>query len=107
MMTKKIAVLAASGKVSRKVITEAVKRGFDVTAFARKPENMTDAQHYVQKDIADLTADDLKGFDAVVNGFGTWSPETLPQHSTLTEHLCSILSGSPVRLLIVGGAGSL
>mgnify|MGYP000677104706 CR=1 FL=1 len=65
MMTKKIAVLAASGKVSRKVITEAVKRGFDVTAFARKPENMTDAQHYVQKDIADLTADDLKGFDAV------------------------------------------
>ena len=107
MMTKKIAVLAASGKVSRKVITEAVKRGFDVTAFARKPENMTDAQHYVQKDIADLTADDLKGFDAVVNGFGTWSPETLPQHSTLTEHLCSILSGSPVRLLIVGGAGFL
>ena len=50
-MTKKIAVVAAGGKVSRKVITEAVNRGFDVTAFGRKAENMTDAQHYVQKDI--------------------------------------------------------
>lgn len=106
-MTKKIAVVAAGGKVSRKVITEAVNRGFDVTAFGRKAENMTDAQHYVQKDILDLTADDLKGFDAVVDGFGAWTPETLPDHSKTTEHLSRILSGSPTRLLIVGGAGSL
>lgn len=107
MMTKKIAVVAAGGKVSRKVITEAVNRGFDVTAFGRKAENMTDAQHYVQKDVLDLTADDLKGFDAVVDGFGAWTPETLPDHSTTTEHLSRILSGSSTRLLIVGGAGSL
>ena len=40
-MTKKIAVVAAGGKVSRKVITEAVNRGFDVTAFGRKAENMS------------------------------------------------------------------
>ena len=106
-MTKKIAVVAAGGKVSRKVITEAVNRGFDVTAFGRKAGNMTDAQHYVQKDILDLTADDLKGFDAVVDGFGAWTPETLPNHSTTTEHLSRILSGSSTRLLIVGGAGSL
>ena len=106
-MNKKIAVVAAGGRVSRKVISEAVRRGFDVTAFGRKTENMTDAQHYVQKDILDLTAADLAGFDAVVDGFGAWTPETLPGHSTTTEHLCRILSGSPVRLLIVGGAGSL
>ena len=106
-MNKKIAVVAAGGRVSRKVISEAVRRGFDVTAFGRKAENMTDAQHYVQKDILDLTAADLAGFDAVVDGFGAWTPETLPSYMTTTEHLCQILSGSPVRLLIVGGAGSL
>lgn len=106
-MNKKIAVVAAGGRVSRKVISEAVRRGFDVTAFGRKTENMTDAQHYVQKDILDLTEADLAGFDAVVDGFGAWTPETLPGHSMTTEHLCWILSGSPVRLLIVGGAGSL
>ena len=106
-MNKKIAVVAAGGRVSRHVISEAVRRGFDVTAFGRKAENMTDAQYYVQKDILDLTAADLAGFDAVVDGFGAWTPETLSGHSTTTEHLCQILSGSPVRLLIVGGAGSL
>ena len=106
-MNKKIAVVAAGGRVSRQVISEAVRHGFDVTAFGRKAENMTDAQYYVQKDILDLTAADLAGFDAVVDGFGAWTPETLSGHSTTTEHLCQILSGSPVRLLIVGGAGSL
>ena len=104
---KKIAVAAADGRVARKVITEAVNRGFDVTAFGRKDENITDAQHYFKKDIFDLTKEDLEGFEAVVDAFGAWTEETLPQHSTTLAHLCDILSGTDNRLLIVGGAGSL
>lgn len=102
----KIAVVAANGRVAGKVITEAVNRGFDVTAFGRG-ENNTQAQNYVKKDLFDLTADDLKGFDAVVDAFGAWTEDTLGQHSTSLKHLCDILSGTDVRLLIVGGAGSL
>lgn len=102
----KIAVVAANGRVAGKVITEAVNRGFDVTAFGRK-ENNTDAQEYIQKDLFDLSAEDLKGFDAVVDAFGAWTEETLPLHSTSLAHLCDILSGTDTRLLIVGGAGSL
>ncbi|MGI6590921.1 MAG: NAD(P)-dependent oxidoreductase [Eggerthellaceae bacterium] len=104
---KKIAVVAAGGRVARKVIAEAVNRGFDVTAFGRKDENITAAQHYVKRDIFDLTAQDLEGFDAVVDAFGAWTPDTLPQHSTTLAHLCDILSGTDTRLLVVGGAGSL
>ena len=103
---KRIAVIAANGRVANKVITEAVNRGFDVTGFGRR-ENNTQAQHYVQKDLFDLTAEDLKGFDAVVDAFGAWTEDTLPQHSTSLKHLCDILSGTDTRLLIVGGAGSL
>ena len=55
----------------------------------------------------DLTADDLKGFDVVIDAFGAWTPEVLPQHSTSLKHLCDVLSGTDIRLLIVGGAGSL
>lgn len=102
----KIAVVAANGRVAGKVITEAVNRGFDVTAFGRK-ENNTDAKDYIQKDLFDLTAEDLKGYDAVVDAFGAWTEDTLGQHSTSLKHLCDILSGMDVRLLIVGGAGSL
>ena len=86
----KIAVVAANGRVAGKVIEEAISRGFDVTAFGRR-ENNTKAQDYVQKDLFDLTADDLKGFDAVVDAFGVWTEDTLEQHSTSLKHLCDIL----------------
>ena len=79
---------------------------FDVTAFVRG-ENKSAAAKCVVKNLFDLTTQDLEGFDAVVDAFGAWTAETIPQHSTSLEHLCDILSGTKVRLLIVGGAGSL
>lgn len=102
----KVAVVAANGKAAGKIITEAMNRGFEVTAFGRK-ENNTDAKNYVKKDLFDLTTEDLKGFDAVVDAFGAWTEDTLSQHSTSLKHLCDILSGTNIRLLVVGGAGSL
>lgn len=83
-----------------------MNRGFDVTAFGRG-ENNTQAQTYVKKDLFDLTADDLNGFDAVVDAFGAWTEDTLGQHSTSLKHLCDTFSGKDTRLLVVGGAGSL
>lgn len=105
-MTKKIAVVAANGKAGKLIVEEAVQRDMDVTAFVRS-ENATVAQKAIVRDIMNLTAEDLVGFDAVVDAFGAWTPETLSQHSTTLEHLCDILSGSETRLLVVGGAGSL
>ena len=103
----KIAVVAASGKVGRKVVNEAAARGFEVTAFVRRAVEIDGAAKVVVKDIFELERSDLENFDAVVDAFGAWTPETLPMHSTTLKHLCDILSGSDVRLLIVGGAGSL
>ena len=102
----KIAVVAANGRVAQKVIAEALNRGFDVTAFARSA-NKTAASQFIQKDLFNLTAEDLKDFDAVVDAFGAWTEEMLPQHSASLKHLCNILSGTDTRLLVVGGAGSL
>lgn len=103
----KVAVVAASGKAGRKIVAEAANRGIEVTAFVRRAVEVAGAKKIVVKDIFDLTAGDLNGFDAVVDAFGAWTPETLPQHSTTLKHLCDLLSGTDIRLLIVGGAGSL
>lgn len=102
----KLAVVCANGKAGQKIVKEAVERGLDVTAVVRE-ENRTVAQKVLQKDLFDLTWDDLSGFDVVVDAFGAWTEETLPQHSTSLQHLCDILSGTDTRLLVVGGAGSL
>lgn len=61
----------------------------------------------VEKDLFFLTYEDLKDFDVVIDAFGAWTEETLPLHRTSLKHLCDILSGSNIRLLVVGGAGSL
>lgn len=102
----KIAVICANGKAGRLIVSEAADRGIDVAAVVRS-ENKTKAQNVIKKDLFDLTASDLEGFDAVIDAFGAWTEDTLPQHSTSLNHLCDILSGTDTRLLVVGGAGSL
>lgn len=102
----RIAVICANGRVGKLIVKEAVDRGLDITAFA-KGENESVATNYVEKDLFDLTKEDLKGFDVVVSAFGAWQEEVLPQHVTSLMHLCDVLSGTDIRLCVVGGAGSL
>ena len=102
----KIAVICANGKAGKLIVKEAIARGADVTAVVRG-ENRSDAAKVIKKDLFDLTANDLAGFDVVIDAFGAWTPETLPQHSTSLKHLCDMVSGKETRLLVVGGAGSL
>lgn len=102
----KIAVICANGRTGKLIVEEAVSRGLQVTAVVRK-ENQSMAQNVLKKDLFDLTAADLKDFDIVIDAFGVWAEDLLPQHSTSLKHLCDILSGTNTRLLVVGGAGSL
>lgn len=102
----KLAVVCANGKAGKLIVQEALGRGLDVTAVVRG-ENRTEAAQVIQKDLFDLTGADLKGFDVVIDAFGAWTEDTLPLHSASLRHLCDVLSGTDVRLLVVGGAGSL
>lgn len=102
----KVAVVCANGRVGTLVVKEALERELDVTAVVRE-ENKTAAKNVIRKDLFDLTASDLEGFDVVVDAFGAWKEEELPGHSKSLKHLCDILSGTKTRLVVVGGAGSL
>ena len=102
----KIAVVGANGKQGKLIVEEAVRRGNDVTAIVRN-ENKTDAQNEFVKDAMDLTASDLSGFDVVVDAVGAWTPDTTHIVPDTAKHLADVLKGTDVRLLVVGGAGSL
>ena len=102
----KIAVICANGKAGRLITKEAVERGLDVTAVVRS-KNESVATKVIQKDLFDLTTEDLKDFDVVIDCFGAWTSETFSQHSSSLKKLCDTLSGTKIRLLIVGGAGCL
>lgn len=102
----KIIVIGSNGKSGQLIVKEAVERGIDVTAVARG-ENKSVALNYIQKDLFDLTREDLSGFDVVIDAFGAWTEETLPLHSKSLNKLSDLVSGTDTRLLVVGGAGSL
>ena len=102
----RVAVVAANGRVGQLVVEEAARRGMDVTAVVRG-ENKTAAEKILVKDALELTAADLAGFDAVVDAAGGWTPETIPAITSVAVHLADCVAGTPTRLVVVGGAGSL
>lgn len=101
----KVAVIGANGRVGRLVVKESLSRGYEVTGIVRQG-TVADIP-VIHEDIMGLTTEDLTVFDAVVNCFGVWDESQFDLYTTTTKHLCDILSGTNVRLLIVGGAGSL
>lgn len=103
----KIAIVCAGGKQGRCLTDEAVRRGHEVTGFVRSAFEGNPSAKYVVKDLFALTREDLADFDAVIDAFGAWTPETLPQHATSLMHLADIVKGTGIRLLVVGGAGGL
>ena len=106
IMTKKIAIVGANGNAGKLIAAEAVARGNDVTAIVRD-KNASAAQNELVKDALALTADDLAAFDVVIDAVGGWTPETIPAITNVACHLADTLAGTDVRLLVVGGAGSL
>ncbi|QRG67756.1 NAD(P)-dependent oxidoreductase [Brevibacillus choshinensis] len=104
----KIAIVGASGKAGKWIAKEALDRGHEVTAIVRDASKIAEANvAVVEKDVFALKADDLKGYDVVVNAFGApLGQEHL--HVEAGNVLIEAMKGAPdTRMIVVGGAGSL
>lgn len=102
----KIAIIGATGKAGHNILQEALRRQLDVTAIVRNREKLTENVPVIEKEITQLTTNDIMPFDVVVNAFGAPAGnESL--HVTVGRHLIDIFSSINTRLIVVGGAGSL
>lgn len=97
----KIAVIGATGKAGQKIVEEAVQRGHEVTAIVRSAAKVTAAIPVIEKDVFDVTQEDVKGFDVVVNAFGAPAGQE-DLHVKAGRHLISIFQGIPTKLVVVG-----
>ena len=102
----KIAVVCANGKAGSLIVKEAAARGLDVTAVVRG-ENRSAAKNALIRDLFELTREDLKPFDVIVDAFGAWTADTVSGIPAAVRHLCDLIEGTDKRLIVVGGAGSL
>ncbi|MBA2936701.1 NAD(P)-dependent oxidoreductase [Paenibacillus sp. CGMCC 1.16610] len=104
----KIAIIGATGKAGKVIMQEALSRGHEVAAFVRSVSKVQESDvHAVEKNIFDLTADDLKPYDVVVNAFNA-APGLEHQHVEAGKVLIQALQANThTKLVVVGGAGSL
>lgn len=111
----KIAIIGATGFVGPKVVTEALNRGHEVTAFARQPEKLDIEHENLIKQSADINdteilANLLVGHDAVISTFnaGWTNPDLYNAFLNGSRSIQSAVKQSGVkRYIFVGGAGSL
>ncbi|MDR1568927.1 MAG: NAD(P)H-binding protein [Oscillospiraceae bacterium] len=108
----KIAVIGATGKAGSLIAKEARTRSHEVTAIIRPGSagRLEYPYHVLERDLFDITPEDLAGFDVVLNAFGTSfsEPGLEQQHLTSVEHMINVFEHIPnVRLITIGGAGSL
>jgi len=108
----RIAVIGATGKAGSLIAREARIRGHAVTAVIRpgSAKRLEYPYEVIERDLFELQSGDLKDFDAVIDAFGTpfGKPGIEQQHFTAIEYLIRVFQDLPnVRLLVIGGAGSL
>jgi len=107
----RITLFGATGNVGRRVVAEALSRGHEITAVTRNP----DRAHALPSDISvrrgDATNPDdvatLSAGEDLVIAATRPAPGAEEELLAATEGLLAGLRGSDVRLLLVGGAGSL
>ncbi len=99
----KIAIVGATGNIGQRLIAEALSRGHEVTALARKTNDLSEKDH-LHVVAADILSDDavsiLNGQDAVIYSLRFKDIDYGKAIETFRK------SDAP-RLLIVGGAASL
>ncbi len=111
---KKVALIGASGFVGSAILSELVKRGYNVEALVRNPEKVATAPGVTVKkvDVSDTKAlaADLRGYDTVISAYnpGWTNPAigelTIPNNTSILD---AAKEAGVNRILFVGGAGTL
>jgi putative NADH-flavin reductase len=114
----RIGVFGATGVIGSRACTEALGRGHEVIAFTREQSRIPEPVEDLTWRVADVTeieqvATAISGLDVVVNAInaGRSVSETIDNADVLPRAAQAILAGleqhPTVRLIVVGGAGSL
>ena len=105
-----VVLYGATGKSGIRILTELLARNHNVTAVARNPVGLPANVKTVKDDLSDVNkiASLISGSDAVISAYAP-PPDDTDQLLGVTERLIEAVrkAGKNIRLIVVGGAGSL
>jgi putative NADH-flavin reductase len=104
----KLAIVAATGRVGRNLLEQAVDTGHDVTAVVRTPANLSRQVNAVQADLSDPDPDALTSAfleaDAVLSGLGPRRIAEAGIVSAATRAITAAMKAAGARRLLVVSA---
>jgi putative NADH-flavin reductase len=105
-----VVLYGATGKSGIRILTELLSRNHNVTAVARNPTGLPANSKTVKDDLSDVNkiASIIAGSEAVVSAYAPPQDDT-DQLLGVTEREIEAVrkAGKNIRLIVVGGAGSL
>jgi len=108
-----IGVIGATGRIGQRIVAEAVNRGHNVTAFTSNASKIPAEKGKVAWKTADVmdaksVASAMEGQDVLISSYGPAMGSDPKPIATAAEVLLQAAGKHPnVRVLVVGGAGSL
>ncbi|MBI3506896.1 MAG: NAD(P)-dependent oxidoreductase [Proteobacteria bacterium] len=109
----KLALIGATGSIGSRILDEALSRGHIVTAITRDPSKIKPRKHLTVKkgdaSNTDVLVGLLAGTEALISAFnaGRGTPNYADALRTGYAAIVAAARKAKVRLLVVGGAGSL
>lgn len=103
----RIGVIGAGGRLGGKITSEALDRGMDVAAIIHRTPCRDIRASVQQKDLFDLTREDISGFDVLYSAFGSGFTADPLVNKQAIAHLAEIAAGTGIHVVMIGGAGCL
>ena len=108
----KIALIGSTGKIGSRILNEALARGHQVTAIVRDATRMSNQKPNVEYKTGDVLKPEsvvaaTKGNEVVISAYGPGAGDATQIATAAKSLVEGVAANQPMRLVVVGGAGSL
>ena len=108
----RIALFGSTGRIGRRILTEALARGHKVTAVVRDASTMHDANTNLEFKTGDVLKPEsvavaTKGADVVISAYGPGAGDANQIASAAKSLVEGLNANHTARLIVVGSAGNL
>jgi len=108
----KIALFGSTGRIGKRILTEALARGHQVTAIVRDAAHANSKAPNLEFKTGDVLKPEsiaaaTKGSDVVISAYGPGAGDAAQIVTAAKSLLEGVGINQPMRLIVLGGAGSL
>lgn len=103
----KFGVIAAAGNLGGRIVTEALNRNHEVTAFINKTPCRDARAQSVQKSLFALAKEDTAGFDVLFSAYGSGFEADPAINRRALNKLGELVRDTDTRLISIAGSGCL